>query len=243
MGKDKGYTLIIIAIALLAVLFLSNSNSENNDISLITGRLSADIELMLNQTIQQKLASPCVNGQAKCFYKKSYACENKHWAEKETCSFDCWRGECVECYPWKDERGINLYQGSPNKCIGSDVFRCVAGKWEKAVSCEFGCKEQAISKTGGQETKEGHCTCFYGAPSICVGEELYECIGYTSPYTRESSYYYTKAGQCGNAPEWSKEIGRAEKCTQGQRKCSAARLWICNEFGYMAKTDESCTLY
>ena len=239
MKENHALEVVLVFALLLFGSFIIGGRQDN----LLTGlaTLPGEYEKIVNQTMQQALSRPCFDGNAKCFYKDQYVCAGRKWIKNQTCSFDCLKGECIECRPWKDSKGFNMYEGSQNKCMGDDVYRCIGGRWEKAVTCPYGCKNDTVIKTDEMEITMGHCRCFYGAESLCVNNSFYECVGFDA-ITKPGYPYYTKVGSCDQPAWWAAEaMYRAKPCAEGELRCYAGRRWVCNDDGFLEKTRERCS--
>lgn len=93
-----------------------------------------------------------------CFKGVFYECKDGQPVKVQRCKYGCDEQGCKECVEWKEyESGGRIaprIKGSPNKCIGDDVYRCVNGRWDFTLTCQYGCVTTPIKTRSTVENRE-----------------------------------------------------------------------------------------
>lgn len=87
-----------------------------------------------------------------------YECKEGQPVKVQKCKYGCDEKGCKECVEWKEfESGGRVsprIKGSPNKCVGDDLYRCVNGRWDFTLTCTYGCQTTPLKTRNPEENRE-----------------------------------------------------------------------------------------
>lgn len=165
----------------------------------------------------------------KCFGNDLHACPNGFWEKLLTCDYGCEEQPMLSHNP---------------------VILPVDNDFDDEQEAQVQRADQAVIKRllpdppltyieltdfEGNPVMEAHCSCQFGAPNICVGDDVYQCLGF------KDKYQYTKVKQCGFGCEEGKCLLTEKHCKEGKIKCRYGLTFRCTN-SLWVKTRVQCSV-
>jgi hypothetical protein len=176
-----------------------------------------------------KGVSPRIRGSDnKCIGEDLYQCIDGRWKFTLTCTYGCITSPITKRVPEDNKQKID------------DKKKAATGI-EDAQGLIFGRPPKAYVSRWGEEDKDkytfGHCRCFYGYNNICVGPNLFRCLGY------KDNYYYTNIKRCEFGCKKGKCIRGRTTCDSETQKpqCLGGKIWACKD-GFWLNTKQWCSI-